>query len=69
LFLAKTICFDITAAGGETSPLCDTSDRPQYVRPPEKTVNPIISEEEIQEAQLKKDNLVFDIATVVCDHS
>ncbi|XP_061166815.1 dynamin-binding protein-like [Saccostrea echinata] len=55
-------------SGGEDSPLCDTSDCPQYVRPPEKTVTPIVSEEEIQETQLKKDNLVFDIETVEKRH-
>lgn len=50
----------------DSSPLCDTSDRPLYIKPPDKTVMPIVSEEEIQETQLKKDNLVFDIETVVC---
>lgn len=50
----------------QASPLCDTSDRPTYIKPPEKTVSPIVTEEEIQTVQLKKDNLVFDIETVVC---
>lgn len=51
-----------------SSPLCDTSDRPLYIKPPDKTVTPIVSEEEIQETQLKKDNLVFDIETVEKRH-